>query len=96
MHTLSADFSELEPWDLRFEKCIPNDSHFVDTFDLYKYMYNDSDNESEKIPVYAVIPPESKKDLLKELKYANVTTATVYPDMEKIAKELLDTFALKQ
>ena len=94
-HSLNTDFSELTPWDLTFEKCIPDDSPFVDTFNLYKYMYNDSDNESQRVPIYAVIPPESKKNLLKELKYATVTTATVYPDMNVVAKALLGTFALK-
>lgn len=95
LHTLGKDFSELESWDLTFEKCVPNDSSFVDTFDLYKYMYNDSDNKNEKVPIYAVIPPEAKMSLLKELKYANVTTATVYPDMNIVASELLKSFALK-
>ena len=93
-HSLPADFSELSPWDLQFEKMIPNDSPFVDTFDLYRYMYNDSETENERVPVYAVVPPGSKENLLKELKYANITNATVYPDMSEISKEMLKNFGI--
>ena len=95
LHTMNADFSELEPWDLHFEKMIPNDSPFVDTFDLYRYMYNESCVENERIPVFAVIPPKAKESIIKELEYANVTSATVYPDMDMIAKEMLKKYALK-
>ena len=74
---------------------IPNDSSFVDTFDLYKYQYNDSDSESERVPIYAVIPPKAKGSILKELAYANVSKSTVYPDMDIVAKEMLDKYALR-
>ncbi len=94
-HTLNADFSELTEWDLHFEKIAPKDSPFVDTFGMYKYMYNDSDNKNERVPIYAVVPPDAKDHILKELSYANVTNANVYPDMEIVAKELLQKFGLE-
>ncbi len=96
LHTLNADFSKLEQWDLRFEKMIPSDSPFVDTFDLYRYMYNGSAMENERKPIYAVIPPEAKENIIKELAFANITKSTVYPDMNVVAEEMLKQYALNE
>ena len=95
-HTLNADFSKLTSWDLWFDKEVPDNSTFVDTFDLYRYMYNDSSLKNERIPIFAVVPPDAKKSLLKELEYMNITDAAIYPDMEHIAKELQKKFALQE
>ncbi len=94
-HTLNADFSELSPWDLWFEKEKPNDSPFVDSFDLYRYQYNDSENENERVPMYAIVPPSAKDSLIEELEYTNITNATVYPDMDIVAKEMLERYGLQ-
>ena len=94
-HSLNADFSDLSQWDLWFEKITPDEADFVDSFGLYEYMYSrPTSNNKERIPVYAVIPPEYKKDILKELKYLNITKAFIYPEMENMAKEMKETFCL--
>ena len=95
-HSLGVDFSDLQEWDLNFEKIEPKDSQFVDSLDLYKYWYNDSLSENERVPIFAIVPPEAKQSLLEELEYANVTTATVYPDMDVVAKELLRKYAVQK
>lgn len=96
-HTLhGANFSDLAPWDLWFEKQTPCNAPFVDSFDLYKYMYSEpTSNENERIPVYAVIMPEYKDGIIEELKYLNITKAFMYPEMENIGKEIKETFGLK-
>ena len=100
-HTLfkngkKVDFSELTAWDLRFEKITPDESEFVDSFGLYRYMYSSKTiNNKSRFPVYAVIQPEHKKNILKELKYLNITKAFVYPEMENVAKEMRETFCLE-
>ena len=97
LHTLNADFSKLNSWDLWFEKQIPDDTPYVDTFDLYKYLYSNSTAQENEIrPIYAIIPPNSKQNILKELRYMHITDATVYPDMEHVAKELLNTYSLEE
>lgn len=94
-HTLGVDFSELSSWDLWFEKIAVDESPVVDSYDLYKYMYKtDVEKDSRKIR-YAIIPYEAKKDILKELKYLNITRAFIYPDIEDVAKELKENYCLE-
>lgn len=73
----------------------PNEAPYVDSFDLYKYMYSKPvSDKGERIPIYAVIPPECKSDILKELRYLNITKAFIFPEMETIGREIKETFNL--
>ncbi|MCR4952813.1 MAG: FRG domain-containing protein [Treponema sp.] len=96
-HTLrGADFSELTSWDLQFEKIVPEESDFIDSYGLYEYLYNSAKNRDQIAPVYAIIPPECKSDILKELKYMNITKAFIYPEMQNIAAELKNEYCKKE
>lgn len=94
-HKLSVDFSNLNSWDLWFEKITPEKSSLVDTFDLYKYMYSDKNEDFRRKIYYAIIPPDAKDKILKELKYLNITRAFIYPDIFEVAKELRENYCLK-
>lgn len=95
-HTLrGADFSELTSWDLQFEKIIPEESDFTDSYGLYEYLYNSTPNSEQITPVYAIIPPACKSEILKELKYMNITKAFIYPEMQNIAEELKNEYCKK-
>ena len=96
-HTLSgADFSDLMPWDLNFRKLTPREAPYVDSFDLYRYMYSKpTSSQNERIPVYAVILPECKDSIINELKYLNINKAYLFPEMENIGREIKETFRLK-
>lgn len=43
----------------------------------------------------AVVPPSAKDSLIEELEYTNITNATVYPDMDIVAKEMLKRYGLQ-
>lgn len=94
LHSLrGADFSELTSWDLQFEKILPNESDFVDTYGLYEYLYNSTPERKDTYtPIYAIIPPDCKDNILKELKYMNITKAFIYPEMQNIAVELKEKY----
>ena len=95
-HTLvGADFSNLTSWDLVFRKLTPSEAPYVDSFDLYKYLYKGQNaTEKEWHPVTIVVPPKYKADIEKELKYLNITEAFIYPEMDKVALELKKTYGL--
>lgn len=95
-HTLKVDLSKLSSWDLWFDKIPPNESSAVDTYDLYKYMYSEKIEDYKRKIFYAVIPPEAKGSILKELKYLNITRAYIYPDISKVAEELNKNYCLEK
>lgn len=94
LHTLGGvDFSKLTVWDLKFLKQTEEESDFIDTFDIYKYLYSTGPEcEKERHPIYAVIPPKAKAAILEELKYLGITKAFMYPDMQNVADELKNAF----
>lgn len=95
-HTLrGADFSNLTAWDLKFKKISPNESDFVDTYGLYKYLYNSTPSRANVYtPIYFIVPPENKKDILKELHYMNITKSYIYPEMQNVAEELKNNYCV--
>lgn len=97
-HTLhGADFSNLTAWDLQFKKIPPSESDFIDTYGLYKYLYNSTPNRAKTYtPIYFIVPPECKKNILKELRYMNITKSYIYPEMQDIAAELKNDYCVDE
>ena len=95
LHTLSgADFSNLTSGELNFQKITPSESPFIDSFDLYRYLYKGKNcSKKEWHPLTIVVPPKYKKDIEKELKYLNITKAYIFPEKENVAKELKKTYS---
>lgn len=93
-HTLKkADFRNLYRWDICFRKITPDEASYVDSFDLYRYMYHRRNTkDGVRRPIYAVIAPKNKERILRELSYMNITKAYIYPEMESVAKELKEQF----
>lgn len=91
-----ANFSNLSSWDIWFEKLCTDESNFVDFYDMYHYLYNKTPNQKNICtPFYIVVPSDSKKSILEELKYLNITKAYMYPEIESVAKEMKEDFGLK-
>lgn len=91
-----ANFSKLTSWDLWFKKIAAQESNFVDFFDLYKYLYNKAPNQNVRTRFYIIIPPKAKESIIEELKYLNITTAYIYPEIENVAKEMKKDFGLEK
>lgn len=85
---------KLSTWDLCFKKVHQNEIDFIDTYGCYKYLYNNSQNEKEMCPIFALIPPESKKAILKELEYLGVTKSNIFPERENISNNIRTLFEI--
>ena len=84
----------LTSWDLWFKKVLPDEMSFVDTYDCYKYLYNSSQNPNEIRPMFAIIPGKYKESILKELEYLGITESYIFPERDKISKNIKKIFEL--
>ena len=78
-----------EPWNLRFRKVKPySDDNEIsifrtDPFDLKRLFY-----KKDNVQQVVLIPPDSKQDIIEELRKFNITEDFVYPDMDNVANEI--------
>lgn len=95
IHTLNGvDFKELKSSDLNFQKVLPSETNYIDSFDLYRYLYKGKNATEKKWhPITIVIPPKYKSDIEKELKYLNITKSYIYPEIDKVAEELRKSYS---
>ncbi len=83
-------FSEGNTWELEFRKIRPysGENKFkefdTDPFDLHRLFYKDEDGIQQVV----LIPPETKKGIVKELAKFNITEDFIYPDMDNVANEI--------
>ncbi|MCR4743198.1 MAG: FRG domain-containing protein [Treponema sp.] len=93
--TLSgANFSELKSSDLYFQKVLPSEVNYIDSFNLYRYLYKGNNaTDKEWYPFTIVVPPKYKSDIEKELKYLSITKSYIYPEIDKVAAELRKTYS---
>ena len=55
----------------------------IDPFDLHKFLY-----KKDGIQQVVLIPPEKKKDIIRQLEMFGITESFVYPDMDNVANEI--------
>lgn len=86
---------DLNSWDICFRKMHFEEMPFVDSYDLYQYMYKKySKNKNQIQPFYAVIPWKNKKDILNELRYLNITKSYIYPEKDKAGYDIKKLFGV--
>jgi len=77
-------------WELEFTKIKPysdeNKNKIFDTdpFDLHRLFYKDENGNQ----LVALIPPDAKSNITKELARFNITEDFIYPDMDNVANEI--------
>ena len=83
-------FENGNTWELEFRKIKPfsGENKFpefdTDPFNLRRLFYKDDSGIQQVV----LIPPEKKKDIIKELAKFNITEDFVYPDMDNVANEI--------
>ncbi len=82
-------FSVDRTWDIVFKKIHPysGENRYpifdTDPFNLRRLYYREN-----KVQQVVLIPPECKKDIIKQLAKFNITEDFVYPDMDNVAHEI--------
>lgn len=82
-------FENGNTWELEFRKIRPfsGENKFkefdTDPFNLRRLFYKESG-----VQQVVLIPPEKKKNIIKELEKFNITEDFVYPDMDNVANEI--------
>ena len=61
---------------------------------LVKYLYNNSQNANEMQPIFAVIPPENKESILKELEYLGISKSFIFPERTNISDNIKKIFEI--
>ena len=84
----------LTSWDLCFEKVHCDEMPFIDSYGCYQYLYNNSQNKNEIRPIFAIIPPDSKKSILKELEFIGITESFIFPERTNISKYIKNVFEI--
>ena len=83
-------FRGMDTWELKFKKVIPYSDENkikqfrIDPFDIQRVFYRDKNGVQQ----VALIPPEKKDDIIKELEKLCITEAFIYPDMDNVANEI--------
>ena len=83
-------FRGMDTWELKFKKVIPYSDENkikqfrIDPFDIQRLFYRDKNGVQQ----VALIPPEKKDDIIKELEKLCITEAFIYPDMDNVANEI--------
>lgn len=86
--------TDLTSWDIWFRKMCFDEMSFIDSYDLYQYMYKKTSKKQVQ-PYYAVIPWENKKEILKELEYLNITKSYIYPEKDKTGHDIKKVFGVE-
>ena len=84
----------LTSWDLWFKKAHCDEMPFIDSYGCYQYLYNNSQNKNEIRPIFVIIPPDSKKSILKELEFIGITESFIFPERTNISKYIKNIFEI--